>query len=146
VKSGVTDATDLVKSHRRRLVREMRMGEVICTSLFPRVPVGGMTLPVIEIYVDGIARLTLIDSGCSRCIVYVPCYASWQKRHVSVVTVNGHKQRCEGVSHVWLQVHDSKPVEVDASVVNLPLGFECILGINGISSLGGVTILPSLAA
>jgi len=44
-----------------------------------------------------------------------------------------------------LQVHCSEVVEVDAFVMNFkPLGFECILGVNGIESLGGVTITPSL--
>jgi len=77
--------------------------------------------------------------------VYAPCCASWEKKDVNVVTVNGHKQRCEGVGRVQLQVRNSEPVEVDAFVVNFkPLGFECILGVNGISLLGKVTILPSL--
>ena len=61
-----------------------------------------------------------------------------------MVTVSGQKQSCEGVGYIRLQVHDNEPVEVDAFVTNFkPLGFECILGLNGIRSLGGVTILPS---
>lgn len=90
-------------------------------------------------------RVALIDSGCSQCIVYEPCCISWTRKNVTVVTVNGQKQNCEGVGRICLQVGDSKPVEVDALVTNFrPLGFECILGLNGIKSLGGVTILPSL--
>jgi len=61
------------------------------------------------------------------------------------VTVNGQKQRCEGVGRICLQVCDGESVKVDAFVVNFkPLGFECIIGVNGIKSLNGVTILPSL--
>ena len=61
------------------------------------------------------------------------------------MTVNGQKQSCKGVGRVCLQVGDGESVEVDAFVTNFkPLGFECILGVNGIKSLGGVTILPSL--
>jgi len=50
-----------------------------------------------------------------------------------VVTVGGQKQCCEGVGRICLQVHEDKSVGVDALVVNFkPLGFECILGVNGI--------------
>jgi len=50
-----------------------------------------------------------------------------------VVTVNGQKQHCKGVGRICLQVRDSESVEVNALVVNFkPLGFECIIGVNGI--------------
>jgi len=61
------------------------------------------------------------------------------------VTVNGQKQNCEGIGRVCLQVGDGESVEVDVFVTSFkPQGFECILGVNGIKSLGGVTIMPSL--
>ena len=60
--------------------------------------------------------------------------------------VSGERQRCEGVGRVKLRVGNGSSVVVDVYVVDFkPLGFEFILGINGISALGGVTILPSLA-
>ena len=60
--------------------------------------------------------------------------------------MSGQRQRCEGVGPVKLCVGNGSPVVVDVYVVDFkPLGFELILGINGISALGGVTILPSLA-
>ena len=62
------------------------------------------------------------------------------------MTVSSQRQRCEGVGRVKLCVGNVSPVVVDVYVVDFkPLGFEFILGINGISALGGVTILPSLA-
>ena len=62
------------------------------------------------------------------------------------MTVSGERQRCEGVGRVKLRVGNGSSVVVDVYVVDFkPLGFEFILGINGISALGGVTILPSLA-
>ena len=54
--------------------------------------------------------------------------------------------RCEGVGRVQLRVCNGDSVVVDVYVVDFkPLGFEFILGINGISALIGVTIFPSLA-
>ena len=63
-----------------------------------------------------------------------------------MLTVSGQRQRCEGVGRVQLRVRGNDSVMVDVYVVDFkPLGFEWILGINGISDLGGVTILPTLA-
>lgn len=90
-------------------------------------------------------RDVLIDSGCSRCIVYKTCCTILEKRSITVTTVNGQKQRCLGTTRISLRVHNCQPVNIDALVVDFkPLGFECILGVNAIASLGGVTILSSL--
>ena len=52
----------------------------------------------------------------------------------------------KGVGRVQLRVCNGDSVVVDVYVVDFkPLGFEFILGVNGISALGGVTISPSLA-
>ena len=62
-----------------------------------------------------------------------------------MVTVNGQKRNCEGIGRIHLQVGDSESVEGDAFVTKAwPLGFEFVLGLNGIKALGGVTISPSL--
>ena len=64
-----------------------------------------------------------------------------------MLTVSGQRQRCDGVGRVQLRVRGSASVMVAVYVVDFkPLGFECILGINGTSALGGVTILPTLHA
>ena len=62
------------------------------------------------------------------------------------MTVSGQRQRCKGVGRVQLRVSNGDSVVVDVYVVDFkPLGFDFILGINGISALGGVTIFPFLA-
>ena len=62
------------------------------------------------------------------------------------MTMSDERQRCEGVGRVQLRVCNDDSVVVDVYVVDFkPLGFEFILGVNGISALGGVTISPSLA-
>ena len=95
---------------------------------------------------DGAICLALVDSGCSHCIVHAPYCASWTRKSTDVMTVSDQRQRCEGVGPVKLRVCNGSSVVVYVYVVDFkPLGSEFILGISGISALGGVTILPSLA-
>ena len=83
--------------------------------------------------------IALIDSGCSRCIAHAPYFASWTRKSVDVMTMNGQRQRCEGVGRVQLRVCNGDSVVVDVYVIDFkPLGVEFILGINAIS------IFPSL--
>ena len=99
-----------------------------------------------KLSVDGAICHALVDSGCSHCIVHAPYCASWTRKRANVMTMSGERQRCEGVGRVQLRVSNGDSVVVDVYVVDFkPLGFEFILGVNGISALGGVTISPSLA-
>ena len=121
-------------------------GEAVCASLQSRHPVSAAGLPVVKLSVDGAICRALVDSGCSHCIVHAPYCASWTRKRVDVMTMSGERQRCEGVGRVQLRVSNGDSVVVDVYVVDFkPLGFEFILGVNGISALGGVTISPSLA-
>ena len=99
-----------------------------------------------KLSVDGAICHALVDSGCSHCIVHAPYCASWTRKRADVMTMSRARQRCEGVGSVQLRVCNGDSVVVDVYVVDFkPLGFEFILGVNGISALGGVTIFPSLA-
>ena len=99
-----------------------------------------------KLSVDGAICHALVDSGCSHCIVHAPYCASWTRKRADVMTMSGERQRCEGVGRVQLRVSNGDSVVVDVYVVDFkPLDFEFILGVNGISALGGVTISPSLA-
>ena len=130
----------------RRHVRETRTEEAVGASLQPEHPVSAAAFPVTKLFVGGAMCIALIDSGCSRCIAHAQYCASWTVKIVDVMTVNGQRQRCEGVGRLQLCVCNGDSVVVDVYVVDFkPLGFEVILGINGISALGGVTIFPSLA-
>ena len=65
---------------------------------------------------------------------------------MSVVTVNGQKQRCAGVGSVRVRVRGSgkEAVEVRACVVDFrPLGYDFVLGMNGILALEGVSVSAS---
>ena len=99
-----------------------------------------------KLSVDGAICHALVDSGCSHCIVHAPYCASWTRNRADVMTMSGERQRCEGVGRVQHRVCNGDSVVVDVYVVDFKLlGFEFILGVNGISALGGVTISPSLA-
>ena len=99
-----------------------------------------------KLSVDGAICHALDDSGCSHCIVHAPYCASGTIKRADVMTMSGERQRFEGVGRVQLRVCNGDSMVVDVYVVDFkPLGFEFILGVNGISALGGVTISPSLA-
>ena len=121
-------------------------GEAVCVSLQSRHPVSAAGLPVMKLSVDGAICHALVDSGCSHCIVLAPYCASWTRKRADVMNMSGERQRCEGIGRVQLRVCNGDSVVVDVYVVDFkPLGFKFILGGNGISALGGVTISPSLA-
>ena len=130
----------------RRRVRETITEEDGYTSLQTRHPVSAAALPVMKISVDGAMCIALIDSGCSHCIVHAPYCASWTRKSADVMTVSCQRQSYGGVGRVQLRVCNGDSVVVDVHVVDFkPLGFEFILGINGILALGGVTIFSSLS-
>ena len=138
---GVTNVMVWVTLRRR--VRETRTGEAVCASLQSRHPVSAAGLPVVKLSVDGAICHALVDSGCSHCIVHAPYCASWTRKRADVMTMSGERLRCEGVGRVQLRICNGDSVVVDVYVVDFkPLGFEFILGVNGISAL---TISPSLA-
>ena len=57
-----------------------------------------MALPTKRLNINGVFQDVLIDSGCTCCIIYKKCATKITKKEVSVVTVNGQQQQCEGVS------------------------------------------------
>ena len=99
-------------------------------------------LPVSEVLVNGIRRHTLVDSGCTRCIAHTSVVDGWKKSDLTLWTIDGGKMACKGVSKVTLGINENgKEISVDVIVVAIkPLGFEFVLGMNGISALGGVRI------
>ena len=115
----------------------------MCASLLPPACVNG-ALPVVKVRVNGLLHDTLIDSGCSVSIIFMKHCKSWRKSYVDIITVNGQRQPCEGVARVAVNVPGVESIEIDAYVVDFqPLGFDVILGMNGIEGLGGVTIKSS---
>ena len=91
--------------------------------------------------VAGVQCQTLIDTGCTRSIVHVSVCRKWERRSVSVVTVSGQQLKCAGTAEVDVEVPGLRPVMVSALVVEeRPLGFNVILGMDGVEAFGGVMV------
>ncbi|KRY07334.1 Pol polyprotein, partial [Trichinella patagoniensis] len=98
-------------------------------------------LPAVRMNVGGIRRRVLVDTGCSVCVAHASCCRSWREEDVAITTMCGRAMRCEGSGVVQLRPHGKGPIEVEVIVVrSKPLGYDLILGMNGIAALGGVTV------
>ena len=99
-------------------------------------------LPTRQMKINGVTGLALVDSGCSRSIVHVSFCPGWSKRHISVRTVSGESYRCDGTGPARVSLGESVSVDLNALVVReKPLGFDLVLGMDGIEALGGVTLM-----
>ncbi|KFD70492.1 hypothetical protein M514_00988 [Trichuris suis] len=91
--------------------------------------------------VDGELRNVLVDTGCTKCIAHVSCCRKWRASRIGITTLGGKKFHCEGTGSASLQLPGRNPVEVEVIIAGTkPLGFDFILGVNGIAALGGVTV------
>ncbi|KRX11860.1 hypothetical protein T07_3627, partial [Trichinella nelsoni] len=98
-------------------------------------------LPAVRMNVGGIRRRVLVDTGCSVCVAHASCCRSWRKEDVTITTMCGQAMGCEGTGVVQLRPRGKGPIEVEVIVVrSKPLGYDLILGMNGIAALGGVTV------
>ena len=90
--------------------------------------------------VDGTERDVLVDSGCSCSVIFAPRCESWERKRINLVTVSGEESACEGEGKVRVEAAGRSAV-VNVLVVSFkPMGVDFILGMNGITALGGVTI------
>ncbi|KRZ83021.1 hypothetical protein T08_5899 [Trichinella sp. T8] len=98
-------------------------------------------LPAVRKNVGGIRRRVLVDTGCTVCVAHASCCRSWRKEDVAITTMCGRAMGCEGTGVVQLRPHGKGPIEVEVIVVrSKPLGYDLILGMNGIAALGGVMV------
>ena len=117
--------------------RGARIG--VSASLFS--PSVTEALPRAVVQVNGHECQVLVDTGCTRTIVQAAWGGEWRKRNVAMVTVSEQKWMCQGVTVASIEVEGGVTVHVEAYVTNVrPLGFPCILGMDAIGALGGVTV------
>ena len=98
-------------------------------------------LPVAEVWLNGNRHKVLVDTGCLRCVAHISCCKKWRKEDVAILTISGEEQRCEGTGVVHLRLDNGASVDVKVFVVSdKPLGFPFVLGMNGVTAFGGVSV------
>ena len=91
---------------------------------------------------DGRDCNALIDTGSTENIVYAPFCAEWKPRQVRVTTISGSELKCCGVCGVVVEAPTGHRAALETVVVEKrPLSVDLVLGVSGISALGGVTVL-----
>ena len=82
----------------------------------------------------------LVDTGCTDTLVYAGACHRWTPDRVDMMTVNGGTLRCTGKAQVTVS-HQGRQVTLAALVVpNRPLGMDMVLGMSGITALGGISL------
>ncbi|KRY06917.1 Pol polyprotein, partial [Trichinella patagoniensis] len=81
------------------------------------------------------------DRGAARRPYERRWHTTPRAEDVAITTMCGRAMGCEGTGVVQLRPHGKGPIEVEVIVVrSKPLGYDLILGMNGIAALGGVTV------
>ena len=79
-------------------------------------------LPSVVMYVGGVQRRVLVDTGCSRSIAHVSCCEKWKKNPVGMIIISGEEWRCEGTGTV-LHLSNGSSTVVDVTITtSKPLG------------------------
>lgn len=82
-----------------------------------------------------------MDSGCTDTIVYAPFCEQWTRRPTYITTVGGERLRCDGDGTISVETTTGQRASIPVLVMGCkPIGMDLILGMTGISRLGGVTI------
>lgn len=99
---------------------------------------------MVQLLVDSKWCRTLVDTGCTDIIVHAECCAQWRPQTTNITTISGGLFQCVGVGRVTLETPTGQRAEVWALVAReKPLGVDVVLGIAGISALGGVVVKSS---
>ena len=103
---------------------------------------GVSALPRTTVHVNGRKCQVMVDTGCTRTIVHVSRCAKWFRKSVAMTQMGGTDWKCQGTSKVRVAVGAGVEVEVRANVSSVkPFGFECVLGMDAIKKLKGVTVV-----
>ena len=98
-------------------------------------------LPIIQIYVNVTLCSALLDSSCSRTIVFVGLCHTWKEKGVRVTTISGKMRTCYRVGTVNISTRTRNSANIEALVaLKKPLSFDLLLGYDAIRALGGVHI------
>ena len=118
-------------------------GQGISASLLPNEDLN-TTLPVANIYINGMQCLALVDTSCSQMIVDADQCRSWRRAAVDVMTIVGMSHSCCCVGTVTVAMDGGNSAKISVLVVHdKPLEYDLPFGINAIRALGGVAVWPS---
>ena len=73
-------------------------------------------LPIIQVYVNETLCSALLDSGCSRTIVFAGLCRTWKEKGVRVTTISGETRTCCGVGAVNIRTRTGNSANVEALV------------------------------
>ena len=86
--------------------------------------------------------MVLIDTGSTDNIAYSGCCRAYHSRRTTVRTMSGDPFTCCGVGNVNVRVPNGASAQLKVLIIDRPpLGLDMILGMSGISALGGVYVL-----
>ena len=98
------------------------------------------TLPTLKLTVDRRECRALVDTGCTDTLIYSGACRGWRSRRLEMTTVNGGTLHCIGTAEVTV-THQGRQATLQALVVpDRPLGMDMVLGMSGITALGGVSL------
>ena len=109
-------------------------------GVLSRVALNG-ALPVTQLSINGRDCRAVVDSGCTENMIFAPYCEQWRKHRVNVMSMSGDSFVCDGSGSVYVTTMTGQSAVMNVLVVSeRPLGVEFVLGVSGISALGGVMI------
>ena len=97
--------------------------------------------PVANIYANRMQCLALIDTSCSRTIIYADQCLSWKKASVDIMTSRGISRLCCGIRMVTVSIEEGGSAKISVLLVcSRLLGFNLLLGTDAIKELGRIAV------
>jgi hypothetical protein len=117
--------------------KRVRRATNCCASGFPQL----IAQPSVSAFIGGMEVKTLIDSGCSRSILSPSVARHWfvESTQQEIVMMNGKSVRCCGTCSVRVTIQ-KKTIVLSCLVTDILAEFDMLLGMDGITALGGVLI------
>ena len=102
------------------------------------------SLLIIKVQVDGVRCSALIDTGSSQSIVSANWCTAWSTQLVDMWTIDRMSQARCWIGTMSILTNGGGHAEVNILVeCERPLGYNLLIGIDGIQALGGVMITPA---
>ena len=95
----------------------------------------------VAVKINGRDCRAMVDCGCTKTLVHKDWCDEWQRKDVEMLTIAEAKFKCLGIATIRMQTMGGLSTEMGVNVMGTkPFGYQCILGLDAIRRLGGVTI------